>query len=137
MPSTRGDHPLRLILVEDNAAYREQLTLRLDELPGTEIVHVAEKSGDACHWLKQNPVGWDLLVLDIFLTEGHGYEVLKSVNGRASHQHAVFLTSYTRDPARAQALTLGANAVFDKLNVDPFLDYVRQRQEALAHADCR
>jgi DNA-binding NarL/FixJ family response regulator len=136
MPSAPGERPLRLILVEDNASYREQLTLRLDGLPGIQIVHSAEKSGDACTWLKQNENGWDLLVLDIFLTEGHGYEILKCVRDRRERQHAVFLTSYTRDPARSQALALGANAVFDKLDVDPFLDYVQQRRDALAHADC-
>jgi DNA-binding NarL/FixJ family response regulator len=136
MPTRKVDR-FRVALVEDHPVYREQLTLRLNELPDVAIVHTSERSADACNWLKQNPASWDLLVLDIFLTEGHGYEVLKSVHDRQPHQHAVFLTSYTRDPAREQALRAGANAVFSKLQVDAFLAYVQQRRDALAHADCQ
>jgi len=137
MPSGSDDVPLRLVVVEDNAIYRDLLIQRLDDLTCVHIVHTADRSADAVSWLADNPAAWDLLVLDIFLTEGHGYEVLRAASGRADHQHAVFLTSYTRDPARAQALALGANAVFDKLNVDAFLQYVQQRRSALAHADCQ
>jgi CheY-like chemotaxis protein len=137
MPHPPDDRCLRLVLVEDNAIYRDLLVQRLDDLTCVDIVHTADRSADAVSWLADNPAAWDLLVLDIFLTEGHGYEVLKAAGSRAENQHAVFLTSYTRDPARAQALALGADAVFDKLNVDAFLQYVQQRRDALAHADCR
>lgn len=132
MPTPPDDSCLRLVHVEDNPDYRDLLAQRLQEQQCIDIVHSAERSDDAVDWLRKNPDAWDLLVLDIFLTEGHGYQVLKAATGRAPHQHAVFLTSYTRDPAREQALSLGANAVFDKLRVDDFLAYVRQRHEARA-----
>lgn len=126
-----GPQTLRVVLVEDHQPYREQLTHFLEDLGGVQIVHHAERSGDAVAWIRRNPQGWDLLVLDIFLAEGHGYQVLQACRQRDRHQHAVFLTSYTRDPARTQALASGANAVFAKTEVQAFLDYVRQRRDAL------
>ncbi|TFZ07931.1 LytR/AlgR family response regulator transcription factor [Ramlibacter humi] len=135
LPKDDPDFPLRVVLVEDHAAYREQLTWRLEELPGVRIVHTTERRNDAVDWLQAHPDGWDLAVLDIFLAEGHGFQVLRACTDRAEHQHVVFLTSYTRDPARGQALALGADAVFSKLELDAFLAYVQQRrEEAPAHA---
>lgn len=136
MPHAKDDldSPLRVVLVEDHAAYREQLTWRLQELLGVRIVHFSERSREAVDWLQAHPQGWDLIVLDIFLAEGHGFQVLRACGDRAEHQHAVFLTSYTRDPARGQALALGADEVFSKLQLDEFLAYVRGlREEALVN----
>lgn len=133
MPLAKDETALRVVLVEDHAGYREQLTDRLHELDGVRIVHLADRSGDAVRWLEANPAQWDLLVLDMFLAEGHGFQVLKACRGRAAQQHAVFLTSYTRDPARGQALAAGANAVFSKLELQEFLAYVQQRRDAREH----
>ena len=105
---------LRVVLVEDHPDFREQLCHLLEAGGGARVVHAADSAAAAVRWLDAHPGQWDLLVLDIFLMEGHGFDVLRACRGRPRRQRAVFLTSYTREPARSQALALGADAVFDK-----------------------
>ncbi len=130
MPATQQD-PLRVVLVEDHPLYLEQLKHLLEELGGVRVVHCAKRSRDAVAWIGRHREGWDLLVLDIFLAEGHGFEVLRACRDRGEGQHAVFLTSYTRDPARSQALALGADAVFDKTDIAGFLGYAGRCRDGL------
>lgn len=126
--------PLRVVLVEDHAGFRDQLRHKLETLDGVHVVHMEDNADAALRWLGEHPGRWDLLVLDIFLAEGHGYSVLRACQGRPRHQRAVFLTSYTREPARSQALALGADAVFDKgIELDGFMEFACQcRQEITA-----
>jgi CheY-like chemotaxis protein len=55
-----------------------------------------------------------MLVVDLFLARGHGFQVLAAAKERLTRQQAVLLTNYTRDPVREQARKFGADAVFDK-----------------------
>lgn len=121
---------LNVVLVEDHPGYREQLRDLVQALHGVQVVHTADNDKDAVQWLATHPRDWDLLVLDIFLAEGHGFKVLRACAQRQPHQRAVFLTSYTRDPAQSQALALGADAVFNKVDVGDFLRYLTQRRDA-------
>jgi DNA-binding NarL/FixJ family response regulator len=125
-------HGLRVVLVEDHPGYLEQLREMIHALEDVRVVHTADNDRDAVHWLAAHPHDWDLLVLDIFLARGHGFKVLRTCSERRADQRAVFLTSYTRDPARSQALALGADAVFHKVDVAPFLHYVTAQRDARA-----
>jgi DNA-binding NarL/FixJ family response regulator len=128
-------HGLRVVLVEDHPGYLDQLREMIHALEDVHVVHTADNDQDAVHWLAAHPGGWDLLVLDIFLARGHGFKVLQACGERRPDQRAVFLTSYTRDPARSQALALGADAVFHKVKVAQFLQYVTvQRDARVQHA---
>jgi DNA-binding NarL/FixJ family response regulator len=124
--------PLRVVLVEDHAGFRDQLRHKLEALDGVQVVHMEDNAEAAVRWLGEHPGRWDLLVLDIFLAEGHGFSVLRACQGRQGHQRAVFLTSYTREPARSQALALGADAVFDKVSgLDGFMRFAGQCRREL------
>lgn len=124
---------LRVVLVEDHAGFRDQLRHKLETLDGVRVVHMEDTAEAAVRWLDEHPVRWDLLVLDIFLAEGHGFSVLRACQRRHGHQRAVFLTSYTREPARSQALALGADAVFDKVSgLDGFMRFAGQCRRQLA-----
>ena len=127
---------LHIVLVEDHPGYREQLRSLLEALDGVKVVHTADNDKDAIEWLATHGGQWDLLVLDIFLAEGHGFKVLRACSPRRPHQRAVFLTSYTRDPAYAQARALGADAVFNKVDVGDFLAYIVRQRDALRQPAC-
>jgi DNA-binding NarL/FixJ family response regulator len=130
-PVHRGPRDLNVVLVEDHAGYREQLRQLFEGLEGVRVVHTADRVQDILGWLSDHPRGWDLLVLDIFLAEGHGYQVLRACRDRQAHQRAVLLTSYTREPAASQAITLGADAVFDKTTgTSLLLRYATELQQA-------
>ena len=105
---------MRILLVEDNAVAQDLLRQWFSLVPSAQIVHVAPTSGAAESWLQAHPQAWDLAVIDLFLADGHGFDVLRACRGRNAQQRAVLLTNYTRDPVREHARRAGADAVFDK-----------------------
>lgn len=128
---------MKVLLVEDHPVLQANLRETL-AAEGFEIAHVAATRADALRWLREGAGEWDLGVIDIFLREGHGFDVLRACVARDARRRAVVLSNYTREPARASALALGADAVFDKsYEMDEFVAYCanvkaggRQRPEA-------
>jgi DNA-binding NarL/FixJ family response regulator len=115
--------PTRVFLVEDNPTIEMCLRDTLSTLEGVEVVHTAPTRTEAAQWLTQHANDWDLAVIDIFLREGHGFDVLRACAGRGARR-AVILSNYTREPVRASAEALGADAVFDKTcEMDDFVAY--------------
>lgn len=112
----------RLLLVEDHPVLQKELMESL----GTafELVAVKDTARDAAGWLQANPRGWDVAVIDIFLRQGHGFDVLRQCTQRSPEQTVIVFSNYTREPARSSALNLGATAVFDKcFEMDAFFAY--------------
>jgi DNA-binding NarL/FixJ family response regulator len=105
---------MRILLVEDQPQVQQQLRAAFADIDGAEVVHVAATADDARAWLASHPDAWELAVIDLFLTAGHGFQVLRDCRGRAEHQRAIVLSNYTRDPVREHARLAGADAVFDK-----------------------
>ncbi|MBC5781421.1 response regulator [Ramlibacter sp. USB13] len=125
----------RVVLVEDSpriqAELREALGMVFD------VVAVIATAQEAVEWLQAHPRGWDLAVVDIFLKQGHGFQVLRHCAPQA-HQSVVVLSNYTREPARSSALEQGASAVFDKgLEMEQFLAYCAARAEVHARHQAR
>ncbi|RYF34417.1 MAG: response regulator [Comamonadaceae bacterium] len=113
----------RVLLVEDNPLLERKLSDALAGIDLVEVAHVAATRADAVDWLDRHRDGWDLAVVDIFLREGHGFDVLRHCADRPPGRRVVVLTNYTRDPMRASAAALGADAVFDKsFELDAFLE---------------
>ena len=121
----------RVLLVEDHPVLQVELT----EMLGTlfEVAAVRATAADAIAWLRANPDGWDVAVVDIFLRQGHGFDVLRQCGGRRDGQSVVMLSNYTREPARSSALNLGADAVFDKgFEMEGFWSWCEQRAGKVA-----
>ena len=119
----------RLLLVEDNPAIQAELREALAGMFAEAAVIATAR--DAVAWLQAHPDGWDLAVVDIFLKQGHGFEVLRQCAARQPHQDVVVLSNYTREPARSSALQQGAGAVFDKsFEMEQFLAYCAARAQA-------
>jgi DNA-binding NarL/FixJ family response regulator len=124
------------LLVEDNPQLEQTLREALCAIDGVEVAHAAATTAEAAAWLEQHRCGWDLAVIDIFLREGHGFDVLRRCADRDASRRAVVLTNYTREPMRSAAQKLGADAVFDKsFELDDFLAYcARFAGSGAAHA---
>jgi DNA-binding NarL/FixJ family response regulator len=124
------------LLVEDNPTIARTLGQAFRAIRGLEVVHRAATRREACAWLEANPQGWDLAVIDIFLAEGHGFDVLRSCGARDAAQKVVVLSNYTREPVRSSAMRLGADAVFDKsLELEDFMAYCGEFAGATAQQD--
>lgn len=117
---------LRVFLIEDNPAIRDLLVGLLEDASPCEVIAVAASQDEALHWLAHHGDAWDLVVADLFLTEGSGMEVVKACARRLAHQRVVVLTNYA-EAANERALSQGADAVFDKTGqFEDFLAYARE-----------
>jgi DNA-binding NarL/FixJ family response regulator len=115
---------LRIYLVEDSPVIRDALSESLEELVGARMVGWASNEAEASKWLADNPTAWDLAVVDLFLLQGSGLNVVKSCANREMRQKIVVLTSYATPQMRQRCLATGADAVFDKsTEIDEFTTY--------------
>jgi DNA-binding NarL/FixJ family response regulator len=105
---------MRVLLVEDNRDLREQLQRILHAIPGAQVVQACATSAEAVDWLAAHPRHWDLALVDLFLKEGNGFDVLRSCERREPHQKVAVISNYSREPAREYARHAGADAFFDK-----------------------
>lgn len=124
---------LRIYLVEDSPVIRDALSDSLVELVGARMVGWASNEAEATQWLADNPSGWDLAVVDLFLLQGSGLNVVKSAGNRELRQKIVVLTGYATPQMRQRCLAAGADAVFDKATeIDEFTAYAIDEVERVA-----
>lgn len=115
--------PLNTVLIEDSETIRENLIPTLAELANANVIAVAQTTSEALEALDQYKEEWDLAVVDLFLKEGSGLNVLRAARDRSPHQHIVVLTNYPTAEIRRRCLELGADGVFDKsTELEAFFD---------------
>ena len=118
--------PLAAILIEDSPTIRESLIPALAEVANVEVIAVAETAADAIAAMQAHAETWQLAIVDLFLAEGNGLEVLRAGRGRRPGQHMLVLTNYATSDTRRRSLAAGADAVFDKsTEIDLFFDRCR------------
>jgi len=124
---------VRTYIVEDNATIRENLVGTLREVARVETVGEAETEDEGTAWLTLNRGKWDLAIIDLFLKEGSGMNVLEACRDRSPAQKIVVLSNHTTRHVRQRCAELGADAVFDKATeIDDLIDFcLRRRQEQL------
>lgn len=101
-------NPLQVLLIEDNLADAELLSVWLDEANAPVLVDHVVMFADACErWL----VGrYDALVLDLDIPDGFGLELLHKALGLAGSAPVVVLTGNVDAAVSAVALRSGAAA---------------------------
>ncbi|MDO9405345.1 MAG: response regulator [Polaromonas sp.] len=104
---------LKTFLVEDCHTTRDHLADTLEEQAHARVIGWASTEANAIQWLAKNKTAWDLAVLDLFLAEGSGLNVLKSLEKRPG-QRVVVLSNYLTASVRQRCLAMGADGVFDK-----------------------
>jgi DNA-binding NarL/FixJ family response regulator len=124
----------RAYIVEDSPTIRENLIETLQELALVESVGTAETEHEGKRWLAQNDNYWDLAIIDLFLREGNGLNILAACRTRRPTQKMVVLSNHATNDVRWRCAQLGADAVFDKsTEIDALVDYcVKARGEVEA-----
>ena len=103
---------MEIFLVEDSVLVRSRLEALLAEVPGASIVGHAAGASEALRTiLEKRP---DLVVLDVQLAEGSGFDVLRELHKRAPELDVFMLSNYSSDPYRQIAERFGARKFFDK-----------------------
>jgi DNA-binding NarL/FixJ family response regulator len=101
-----------IYLVEDSEAVRERLATMLGSIPDTRVIGQAGDVREAIAGiLATRP---HVVVLDLKLAHGNGFEVLSEVLRREPAIDIYMLSSFSSEPYRRHALRLGAKDFFDK-----------------------
>jgi DNA-binding NarL/FixJ family response regulator len=115
-----------VFLVDDSVLVRQRLAELLAGVPQTHIVGQAAEAGEAIREiLAARP---DVVLLDISLAHGSGFEVLKALHELEPGIDVYMLSNFASEPYRRQAARLGARGFFDKSNdMERVRDAVAQR----------
>jgi two-component system, OmpR family, response regulator len=122
----------RAYIVEDSPMIRQNLIETLQELALVEPVGAAATEYEGKKWLAQNDAYWDLAIIDLFLKEGSGLNILEACRDRRPTQKIVVLSNHATNDVRWRCEQLGADAVFDKsTEIEDLVDYcVKERAKA-------
>ena len=101
-------------LVEDNDIILTNLIETLQEITDVKVMGCSATQAEADRWLMLNDGHWHLAIVDLFLKEGSGLNVLSGCRNREPYQKVVLLSNYVTPEIRMRAEALGADAVFDK-----------------------
>jgi DNA-binding NarL/FixJ family response regulator len=114
---------MQVFLVEDSAPVLE----RLRELLGDAVIgHAADAAGAIRDILDKRP---DVVLLDVSLDDGSGFDVLRAVRAAAPEIGIYMLSNFAAYPYRQLAASLGAKGFFDKTN-----EFEGVRDALAAHA---
>lgn len=87
---------IRVLVVEDDPVAADAHQLYVDRVPGFAVAAVAHTRAEAVRALDRVPV--DLLLLDLYLPDGHGLQLLRSLRA-AGHGADVIAVTSARDLA--------------------------------------
>lgn len=118
---------LKVFIVEDSPIIRERLLALLGSIEGAAAVGQASSAEEAIDAiLRAQP---DAVVLDLKLSAGSGFDVLRAVHERAPGIDLYMLSNFAAEPYRRMAARLGARDFFDKSN-----EFQRVREVLAARA---
>jgi DNA-binding NarL/FixJ family response regulator len=103
-----------IYLVEDSGIVRQRLEALLADLPQTRVVGHASGAREAISdILAKQP---DVVLCDLNLAEGTGFDVLRALSAQAPEIECYMLSNFATQPYRRLAAELGARDFFDKSN---------------------
>ena len=101
---------MRIFIADDSAKIRQQLSARLAELEGIQVVGGAPNGVSAVEQI--SALKPDVVILDYQMPGYTGLEVLKKIKQVVPPPLAILLTNYVE--LRATCLAAGADYFFDK-----------------------
>jgi len=117
--SMRSQPELRVLLVEDSRILSEKLVELLNENPLIHILGSASTAAEAIDMLRQRAT--DVVVLDLRLNQGSGFDVLEALATSSPRPRVIVLTNYALAEYRRRAENLGAEFFLDKSSDFPRL----------------
>ena len=109
---------LRVMLVEDHAAFRQALAFLLTNEPDLEVVAQAGSLAQAREALIDEE-GLDVAVLDLALPDGNGTDLIGELRRRNPGVSVVVLSATMGPGDLDEAVEAGADAVLDKIESLP------------------
>ena len=125
MSAERQARPIRVMIVEDHADFRDLMEVLLGRQPDIDLLAQAESLAEARSHAARFEL--DVAVLDLGLPDGNGADLIADLH-RASPTVRVLVLSASLDPGGIEkARSAGADEILDKLTpVDEVLATVRR-----------
>ncbi|GAB4575988.1 MAG: hypothetical protein Kow0077_30240 [Anaerolineae bacterium] len=119
------EQPVRLLLVDENAAVRRALVLRLSRARDLQIIGATGDLNTALATIKeQHPA---VVILESKRRDGAAFEFCRNVLNLASHPAIVILTSFANEDERLSLLHLGIDKYLLKdIDTEELIRVVRQ-----------
>ena len=110
--TAQAQRPLNVFLVEDEAFMRERVIEKLAASRAT-ILDYADSAAAAIAKLRESPC--DVVILDLELKQGTGFQVLREVRGNGNcRPWIIVFTNFSDAHFRKQTIALGADFFVDK-----------------------
>ena len=120
-----------VFLVDDSPLVRERLHEMLGSVADVQIVGQATTAAEAVFGiLDARP---DIVLLDLSLAEGSGFDVLRAIRDQAPEIEVYLLSNFAAYPYRQLAERLGARGFFDKSSEFGLMRDVIARRAAVMH----
>jgi DNA-binding NarL/FixJ family response regulator len=106
--------PIRILIVDDHAAFRQPLAFMLEREPDLVVVAQAGSLAEARQAIEAAPGAIDLALIDLQLTDGNGVQLIRELREAASPVQTLVLTADTERGHHALAVEAGADGVINK-----------------------
>ena len=103
---------MKVFLVEDSPLVLQRLQKMLEAIPATRVVGEATGAEEAIDGILLSEP--DVVVLDLKLANGTGFDVLGALHARQPGIAFYMLSNHASEPYRRHAERLGAAGFFDK-----------------------
>ncbi len=101
--------PIRLVIADDHAVLRESLVALLNSQEDMEVLGSAGNGGQALELVQRHHP--DVLVLDLFMPGGDGFDVLRTLDRAGTRVASVVLTGSESQNDYVQVVRLGARGL--------------------------
>lgn len=106
--------PIRVLLVDDHAVFRQPLAFMLNREPDLAVVAQAGSLAEARAIMAEEPPPIDVAIVDLRLPDGLGIDLIKELKTSNAEAHSMLLTADQDKLLHAQALEAGASGVIGK-----------------------
>src|SRR5437868_867826 len=104
-----ADRKIAIVIADDHAVLRESVAALFESQPDFEVVGMAGTGSDTLNLVQErNP---DVLLLDLFMPNGDGFNVLRSLERTGNRVATLILTGSENQLDYAQAVRLGARGL--------------------------
>jgi DNA-binding NarL/FixJ family response regulator len=109
-----SESPLRLLLVDDHAAFRQPLAFMLEREPDMTVIAQADSVGEARALLTDLAKKVDVALIDLRLPDGLGTDVVRELRAKNRASHSLIITADADRLQHARALEAGASGIVSK-----------------------
>jgi DNA-binding NarL/FixJ family response regulator len=103
---------MKVYVVEDSPIIQERLVAMLRDIPGVDVVGVADSSTEALAGIALHRP--DVAVVDLRLREGNGIEVMQGIRQVSAGTTVMVLSNYASLIVQRRCKDVGAHYFFDK-----------------------